>query len=208
MATHDSLINDGSLRAHPDGMALELQIPWYRSLWLSAVNSIALTLDGQLVPTDHLRFELSGRSYTIPELREQSETLWYLRDHALLVAALDVPLAAGTSHRVDVTVDMSILYMQIRPGLYVPNRVSMVRDLEVLAEGSTWAPELLVEPVPPPADRSGLPFKLGLTLYSATAELRGRPVRLRLAAREGGEFRESVLASRSSPRRWCPPIPS
>jgi sugar phosphate isomerase/epimerase len=170
VATHDSLINAGSLQAHPDGFALELQIPWYRSLWLSAVNSIALTLDGAPVPTDRLRFELGGRSYAIPELREQAETLWYLREHAFLVAALDAPLQPGSRHSVGITVDMSILYMQIRPGLYVPNHVSMARELEVLAEGATWSPELLVEPTPPPVDRSSLPFKLGLTLYSATAE--------------------------------------
>jgi hypothetical protein len=170
VATHDSLINHGSLRAHPDGVALDLQIPWYRSLWLSAVNSIALALDGEPVPTERLRFELAGRTYAIPELREHPETLWLLREHARLVATLDTSLAAGTRHRVDITLDMSILYMQIRPGLYVPNRVSMTRDLEVLAGGATWMPAPLVEPTPPPADRSGLPFKLGLTLYSATAE--------------------------------------
>ena len=170
MATHDSLINDGSLRAHPDGVALELQIPWYRSLWLSAVNSITLAIDGVAIPTERLRFELDGRAYALPDLREQSETLWYLRDHALLVATLDGTLAPGSRHRVDITLDMSILYMQIRPGLYVPNRVSMVRDLEVRAADAPWAPELLVEPTPPPEDRSRLPFKLGLTLYSATAE--------------------------------------
>ena len=40
----NGLIHDDSLRAHPDGLALRLTIPWYRSLWLSSVTTLALTV--------------------------------------------------------------------------------------------------------------------------------------------------------------------
>jgi sugar phosphate isomerase/epimerase len=170
MATHDSLINAASLRAHPDGVALSVQLPWYRSLWLSAVNAFALTVDGVPVPPERLRLELNGRRYPITALREQWDVLWYVQDHGLLVADLDTPLPLGSTHRIDVVADISIVYMQIKPGLYVPNKVHMVRDLTVVDEHATAPVELLVEPTPAPVGRDGLPFKLGLTLYSATAE--------------------------------------
>ena len=35
----NGLIVQDSLRPHPDGLALTLDIPWYRSLWLSSVTS-------------------------------------------------------------------------------------------------------------------------------------------------------------------------
>ena len=36
----NGLIDDSSLRAHPDGLALSLTLPWYRSLWLSSVSTL------------------------------------------------------------------------------------------------------------------------------------------------------------------------
>ncbi|MDN4477923.1 DUF6379 domain-containing protein [Demequina sp. SYSU T00039] len=170
MATSDSLINDSSLRVHPDGVAVSLQLPWYRSLWLSAVNSLELTIDGVPVPSDRLRLELDGTAYPVEGLRERFETLWFLEERPLLVATLEEPLALGTTHEVEVTADLTIVYMQIKPGLYVPNRVSMTRTLEVVDLGAP-PPALRVDEVPAPVDRSDLPFKLGTTLYSATAEL-------------------------------------
>lgn len=171
MATHDSLINDSSLRAHPDGVALSLQIPWYRSLWLSSVNDLTLAIDGETIPQDRLRLQFSSGSWEPSELTAQTETLWFLQERPLLIASLPEPLALGTEHDVDVTIDMTIVYMQIKPGMYVPNRVSMQRHLTVV-EAEERIPPLLVEPTPAPEPgRDDLPFKLGLTLYSATAEL-------------------------------------
>lgn len=170
MATHDSLINQSSLRPHPDGVALALQLPWYRSLWLSAVNTIALSIDGDEVPTTDLRLEVGGEVYSIPELRDHWDTLWFVAEPALLIARLDSPLPVGSTHEIDVTADITIVYMQIKPGMYVPNKVHMVRSLTV-TDTIDWPPPLLVEPTPPaPEGREQLPFKLGLTLYSATAE--------------------------------------
>jgi sugar phosphate isomerase/epimerase len=173
MATFDSLIDESSLVVHPQGVALRLGLPWYRSLWLSAVNGVDLSLDGVDVPAERLSFELNGVTYSLEELREQVETLWFLQDKALLVAKLDEPLAAGTTVHVKVTSDLSIVYMQIKPGLYVPNVVTMEKDLVVQQHAPTAVTAAPVEsadhPGPVPAD-DDLPFKLGLTLYSATAE--------------------------------------
>ena len=46
----NGLIDDASLRIHPEGLALSLTIPWYRSLWLSSVGTLRLTIDGEPVP--------------------------------------------------------------------------------------------------------------------------------------------------------------
>ena len=45
----NGLIQADSLRAHPEGLALSLTLPWYRSLWLSSVTSLQLTVDGDAV---------------------------------------------------------------------------------------------------------------------------------------------------------------
>lgn len=91
----NGLIHADSLRPHPAGLALRLTIPWYRSLWLSSVTSLELTVDGTPVPQENLRFILRGREYRLDELPEQSETLWFLQDHPLLVATGERPVEAG-----------------------------------------------------------------------------------------------------------------
>ena len=52
MATHNSLFSDKDVRRHPDAIAVSVQLPWYRSLWLSAVDDVAASVNGVAVPKD------------------------------------------------------------------------------------------------------------------------------------------------------------
>ncbi|WP_156761518.1 C-glycoside deglycosidase beta subunit domain-containing protein [Microbacterium karelineae] len=172
----NGLIAHDSLRAHPDGAALRLQIPWYRSLWLSSVTSITLAIDGAEVPQADLVLELGGRRYALDELPEQSETLWQLQEHPLLVVRLETPIAVGEAHGVVIHGELRLPYMQIAPGedggpgMYVPNVVH--QDERLVATDRDAAPpalERITEPRPPAESD---PFPFGLTLYSASAEYR------------------------------------
>ena len=127
MATHNSLYSETDVRRHPEGIAVSIQLPWYRSLWLSAVDDVAVSVNGVDVPKDRLRFELQGRSYRIEELPEQWDTLWFLQDRPDVVIALDEVPEAGDRVDVDVTLTLRLLYMQIAPQRYVGNRVQVER---------------------------------------------------------------------------------
>jgi hypothetical protein len=129
MATHNSLFAAKDVRRLPDGIAVSVQLPWYRSLWLSAVDDVEMTVNGVPVSKDRLRFELQGRSYRIEELPEQSETLWFVADRPDVVAHLDEVPAAGESITVEVVLTMRLLYMQIAPQRYVTNRVPVEREV-------------------------------------------------------------------------------
>jgi sugar phosphate isomerase/epimerase len=172
----NGLIQDDSLRPHPDGLALSLTLPWYRSLWLSSVSTITLTIDGTPVPASDLSFELGGTRYTLDELPEQSETLWYLQAHPLLVVRRDRPVALGDTLDVTVHGELRLPYMQIAPGkdggpgMYVPNVVH--QSLTLTATDAPAAPPALAAATAPAPAVEGDPFQLGLTLYSASAEFR------------------------------------
>jgi hypothetical protein len=131
MATDDTILTDDSLRSRPDGLGIAVKIPWYRSLWLSSVSDIAVTLDGAEVPKEQLRAELGDRSYRIEELQDQSETLWFVQDRLVIVVPRAQPPAAG--QRVDVQVSMAVRlpYMQIKPAMYVTNHATNHRALAV-----------------------------------------------------------------------------
>lgn len=135
MATHNSLFAEKDVRRTDDGLAVSVQLPWYRSLWLSAVDDVAVTVNGVAVPKDDLRFSLDGRAYRVEELPEQSETLWFVADRPDVLIHLDAPPAAGEKVTVEVVLTMRLLYMQIMPGAdggpgrYVTNRVPVEREL-------------------------------------------------------------------------------
>jgi hypothetical protein len=135
MATHNSLFAEKDVRRTDDGIAVSVQLPWYRSLWLSAVDDVAVTVNGAAIPREALRFELQGRSYRIEELPEQSETLWFVADRPEVRIQLDEVPAAGDKLTVEVVLTMRLLYMQIMPGTdggpgrYVTNRVPVEREV-------------------------------------------------------------------------------
>lgn len=173
----NGLLDHSSLRTHPEGLALALTLPWYRSLWLSSVSSLRLTVDGEDIPTEDLSLELGGVRYALPNLAAQSETLWYLQEHPLLIAKRETPVSLGAPHTIQLRGELRLPYMQIAPGqdggpgMYVPNFVNQTLELAA-TDRAAAAPELTaaVTPAPPKAD--GDPFSLGLTLYSASAEFR------------------------------------
>lgn len=135
MATHNSLFSEKDVRRRPDGIAVSVQIPWYRSLWLSAVDGVDVVLNGQSIPRDRLRFELNGHSYRIEELPDQWETLWFVADRPDVVIQLDDVPEPGAKITIEVVLTMRLLYMQIMPGTdggpgrYVTNRVPVERDV-------------------------------------------------------------------------------
>ncbi|MGN8552284.1 UNVERIFIED_CONTAM: DUF6379 domain-containing protein [Microbacterium sp. SLM126] len=173
----NGLIHDDSLRAHPDGLALRLTLPWYRSLWLSSVTSLELTVDGEPVPAGDIRFVTPDRTYRLDELHEQSETLWFLQQHPLLVVRREQPVALGEQHDVLLVGQLRLPYMQIAPGedggpgMYVPNFVRDELTLTV-TDADAPAPAMVTDVPPPPPATDADPFQLGLTLYSASAEFR------------------------------------
>ncbi|MGW9112201.1 C-glycoside deglycosidase beta subunit domain-containing protein [Microbacterium sp. NPDC055683] len=135
MATHNSLFAEKDVVRREGGIAVSVQLPWYRSLWLSAVSDVAATVNGVAIPKEDLRFELQGRSYTIAELPEQWDTLWFVADRPDIVIPLDPAPAPGERIEVEVVLTMRLLYMQIVPGAdggpgrYVTNRVPVAREV-------------------------------------------------------------------------------
>ena len=129
MATHNSLFAETDVHRHPDGIAVSIQLPWYRSLWLSAVDGLTAKVDGREIPADRLRFELQGRSYRVEELPDQWETLWFVGDRAYVIIPLDPAPEPGAKVKVEVVLTLRLLYMQIASQRYVGDRVPVEREV-------------------------------------------------------------------------------
>jgi hypothetical protein len=131
MATGDTVLTDDSLIRRPEGLGIALTVPWYRSLWLSSVSDIAVSVEGREIPTDDLRVELGERTFRVDELADQWDTLWFIQDRLVVVVPMDEPPAEGDEVDVEVTVDLRLPYMQIAPAKYVTNHAGNRRLLAV-----------------------------------------------------------------------------
>ena len=135
MATHNSLFSEQDVRRIENGIAVSVQLPWYRSLWLSAVDDVAVTVDGEAIPKERLRFALEGREYRIEELPEQWDTLWFVADRPDVLIDLGRVPEHDEKLTIEVVLTMRLLYMQIMPGVdggpgrYVTNRVPVEREV-------------------------------------------------------------------------------
>ena len=133
MATHDTVINSKSLVLTDKGLSLALTIPWYRSLWVSSITTITVKVDGVEIAQEAMSLHLDGHTFTMAELPDQYEVLWFMQDRAILDIPLAQPSAVGQDHEITFHMELRLPYMQIKPGLYLPNIVHQVVTLKVQA---------------------------------------------------------------------------
>lgn len=101
----DVLITPQDSRIGPEGLELDVRLPWYRSLPLSVVMPSELLVDGRSVPLDGAFVEHEGKRYTLAELPEQVSAWWFVQDSVRLVVPMPVRPAAGP-HEVVLTLHL------------------------------------------------------------------------------------------------------
>ena len=108
----DSLRNDGGSEGL-SGWRVGVRLPYYRGQVLSAVEDIALTIDGEKVPRADVRFTVRGKTWTLDELETTYDERWEFGE----VADVSVPgrsLAPG-KHTVTAAVQLRISYLPWSP---------------------------------------------------------------------------------------------
>ncbi|HEX2303214.1 MAG TPA: DUF6379 domain-containing protein [Gaiella sp.] len=84
MSLAASMLDDDALRAGDDGFELDVHLNWYRSLPLSSVHTVDLTVNGETIPREEITFSLHGNDYSLDELGEHWDEMWFVLDPATL----------------------------------------------------------------------------------------------------------------------------
>ena len=174
----NGLIAEDSLRVHPEGLALSLTLPWYRSLWLSSVGTLKVTIDGVEVLGRRHRVRAEGRAlHARPAARAERGALVPAGAPAAHRAPRGADRARRDARRRDLSASCACPTCRSRPGRTADRactcRTSCGSRSTLTATDRDAAPPALVSDVPPPPPATDAdPFKLGLTLYSASAEFR------------------------------------
>ncbi len=123
------IIQDDSLRATESGFELQVRFKWYRSLPLSCVEDLRVSVDGKAIDPALLRFGINGNVYRLEELAGLVEEEWFIIDAAHLIVKQPGLVKAGEQHQVEVAFGMRIPYIAIGPEKYLTmiNRESVTQ---------------------------------------------------------------------------------
>jgi hypothetical protein len=105
----DRIIEQNTLKTDGTTSAVEVRLPWYRSLPAASVSEVEFSIDGVVAPADSIRWSMNGRTYTLDELVGVIDEWWFPTDSAVLSGA--IPVEAGGSHEVRVALKLYIPYI-------------------------------------------------------------------------------------------------
>ncbi len=109
------LIVDGSLRNvgptdAPSGFAFEAKLGYYRGLGLSMVEALDVTVDGEPIPRDAVRFDEGNGPLSLDEMETAFDRRWPFGASATITVARDGGLAPG-EHKLEFLQRLRVSYM-------------------------------------------------------------------------------------------------
>jgi len=114
MSLAASMLDDDALRVVDDGFELDVHLNWYRSLPLSSVKTVELTVNGEAIPRDEITFVVNGSERALDELTNHWEEMWFVLDAATLRVRRAL-VEAGAHADVSIRLGNRIPYILIAP---------------------------------------------------------------------------------------------
>ena len=114
-----SVVVNDSLRATESGCEVQLRLKWYRSLPLSCIDRLEVSLDGRSVDPGLLSLGINGHEFQLAELDDLVEEYWFVQDFATLRINQPGIVQPGESHNVQVTLAVRYPYIPIGPGKFL-----------------------------------------------------------------------------------------
>jgi len=113
------MVRPDALSVRDGRLAVAVHLPWYRSLPVSCVETVRVSVDGVPAPVRSVSVgDFAGRV----EDAAGSDGTWDLRDP--LDVVLDVAGRRGVTHAVEVALAVRIPYMQQAPGVALVQRAT------------------------------------------------------------------------------------
>jgi len=92
------------------GFEFGARIAYYRGLGLSMVENLAVSVDGEAVPAERIRFSVGGRSFTLAQMETEYEARWEFGATATVTVLKPGGLAPG-EHKIEFVEELRIAYM-------------------------------------------------------------------------------------------------
>ena len=129
MTISENILVEDSLRASPTGFEVQVLLNWYRSLPLSCVQTLELTVNGQAVPRAQIRFVINGRDRSLDELQDLTDEDWFVQDRATLRVQRSPAVKAGEPLDVTLKLGSRIPYIVTGPSSALEQISSLQRQM-------------------------------------------------------------------------------
>ena len=96
------------------GFAFFGRLPYYRGLGLSMVEDIQVSVDGEKIERENVRFSVRGKTYTLDEMETVYDDRWNFGEKARIIALKPGGLAPG-KHKIEFAVRMRVSYLPFVP---------------------------------------------------------------------------------------------
>lgn len=108
------MIVEDSLENVDGGFAFLGRLPYYRGLGLSMIEDIQVTIDGELIARENIRFSVRGKTYTLDQMETVYDDRWNFGEKALITALKPGGLTPG-AHTLEMAVRNRVSYLPFVP---------------------------------------------------------------------------------------------
>ncbi|ARJ07164.1 flagellar biosynthesis protein [Cnuibacter physcomitrellae] len=106
----DRIIEQDTLKTDGRKTAVEVRLPWYRSLPAASVSEVEFSVDGVAAPADSLVWTMNGRDWRLSELEGVIDEWWFPTDSVVVTG--DIPVDdPDAEHEVRVALKLYIPYI-------------------------------------------------------------------------------------------------
>ncbi|THF50796.1 C-glycoside deglycosidase beta subunit domain-containing protein [Allorhizobium terrae] len=96
------------------GFEFQARLPYYRGLGLSMVEDLIITIDGEAVARENIRFSVRGRTWSLDEMETCYDDRWNFGEKATIIVLREGGLSAGP-HRLKLGERLRISYLPFVP---------------------------------------------------------------------------------------------
>jgi len=110
------------------GFQLDVRLGYYRGHYLSVIDELDITVDGEAFAQADIIFCLNGKEFGVPELKHQFSEFWTILTPATILVRKAGGLTAG-EHEIDFKLMLHSPYMPL-PGAAVPHAYTPIDSCE------------------------------------------------------------------------------
>jgi hypothetical protein len=114
-----NLIEDNSLRVTADGFKINVRENWYRSLPLSCIEKVTISVDGVEIPPRDIWFGNNKDLHSLQDLEKLTGEYWYVQDSASLHVKWPGMMTAGKTYTIEVEITLRAPYIMVGPGKFL-----------------------------------------------------------------------------------------
>lgn len=102
----ENIVENGSIT----GFKFGARLPYYRGIALSLLEDIVVSIDGEEVSREDIKFMIHGNTYTLQQMETAVDDRWNMGEVAYIVVSRQGGLPKG-EHKIRLLLNMRIAYL-------------------------------------------------------------------------------------------------